>query len=357
MDTWPDSSPASSPDRLPEYMPEYMPEHMPENKSENMPDFGGDALPNTLGRERIVLSWAWMRQHRRDLPWRHTRDPWAVLVAELMLQQTQVARVLDRWPAFLEQYPNPQAAADAGSAAIVTAWSGLGYNRRALALHRCAVIVSERHKGVLPHTLNELLALPGIGEYTARAVLAFAFATPAAVVDTNVARIIARAYAGVPLSWREVQQRADCLVPEESDAEWVWGWNQGMLDFGATVCTKRSPRCEQCPIQAQCEWQRQRLTQSQGERPDQAQDESQVEVDPATGSAGVGRTQSRFEGSDRQGRGRLIQALREGPVAHDLLSDAMGWPGDTTRSARVVMTLLNDGLVGRNEGTGEFFLA
>lgn len=294
-----------------------------------------------LERERMVLAWPWMQEHQRDLPWRKTRDPWAVLVAELMLQQTQVSRVLERWPLFLEQFPSAEVAAQAGSAAIVTAWRGLGYNRRALALHRCATIVSERHNGTLPCTLSELLALPGIGEYTARAVLAFAFARPAAIVDTNVARIIARAFAGAPLSWRDVQQRADACVTPESNAEWVWGWNQGMLDLGATVCTKRSPRCQVCPIQTHCQWQR----------------NGGVFPDPATGSAGVGTTQSRFEGSDRQGRGRLIDALREGPVPFDKLSEAMGWPQDTSRSDRVVKTLLKDGLVARDETTGLFLLA
>jgi A/G-specific adenine glycosylase len=292
-------------------------------------------------RERVALAWAWMKQNRRDLPWRQTRDPWAILVAELMLQQTQVSRVLQRWPTFLQLYPNPQAAAHAGSAAIVTAWSGLGYNRRALSLHRCAAIVSERYNGRLPGTLGELLTLPGIGEYTARAVLAFAFATPAAVVDTNVARIVARGFAGAPQSWREVQQRADSCVPADSEPGWVWGWNQGMLDLGATVCTKRAPRCDRCPIQTHCQWQR-----SGG-----------LDPDPAIGSAGVGTTQSRFEGSDRQGRGRLIHALREGPISFELLRETMGWPEDQSRAERVVKTLLNDGLVARDDKLARYVLA
>jgi A/G-specific adenine glycosylase len=300
-------------------------------------------------QERIALAWVWMQEHRRDLPWRQTRDPWAVLVAELMLQQTQVARVLDRWPTFLKQFPNPKAAADAGSAAIVTAWSGLGYNRRALALHQCAVLVSERHNGTLPQTIGELQKLPGIGGYTARAVLAFAFALPAAVVDTNVARIVARAFAGRALSWKEAQQLADGCVPPKANAEWVWGWNQGMLDLGAAICTKRAPKCHDCPIQTHCVWQ---LRQQNG-----GQVEDGNDPDPAIGSAGVGTTQSRFEGSDRQGRGRLIHALRLGSVPFDQLSSVMGWPDDDTRAVRVANTLLNDGLVAKNESTQVFTLA
>ena len=301
----------------------------------------GDVEQDLAHRERISLAWAWMQENQRDLPWRQTRDPWAVLVAELMLQQTQVARVLTRWPAFLEHYPTPQAAAKAGTAAMVTAWSGLGYNRRALALHGCAVAVCERHEGSLPSTLQDLLRLPGIGQYTARAVLAFAFSSPAAVVDTNVARIIARAFAGRTLGWREVQQPADSCVPNESSAEWVWGWNQGMLDLGATVCTKRVPKCNECPIRTQCRWQ-----QNGGTEPD-----------PAFGSAGVGTKQSRFQGSNRQGRGRMVAALRLGPVPFDQINEVMGWPQEAARAERVLLTLLRDGLVKRNELTREFLLA
>jgi A/G-specific adenine glycosylase len=308
--------------------------------------FGNEAFD----RERISLAWSWMQQHRRDLPWRETRDPWAVLVAELMLQQTQVSRVLDRWPTFLQQFPNPQAAANAGSAAIVTAWSGLGYNRRALALYQCATIVSERHNGTLPNTIDELQKLPGIGSYTARAVLAFAFAAPAAIVDTNVARIVARAFTGRVLSWKEAQQHADACVPATASAEWVWGWNQGMLDLGATICTKRAPSCDTCPIQTHCLWQLRKTRLL-------ATPESELDPDPAIGSAGVGTKQSRFEGSDRQGRGRLIHALRLGPVHFDRVSGVMGWPDDHVRTDRVVNSLLKDGLVARSESTHAFTLA
>jgi A/G-specific adenine glycosylase len=329
-------------------------DHQTRNVVDSEAGAGGDLEPELVDldpfdRQRIALAWAWMQQHRRDLPWRRTRDPWAVLVAELMLQQTQVARVLDRWPTFLEQFPNPQAAADAGSAAIVTAWSGLGYNRRALALHRCAVLVSERHNATLPQTIDELQKLPGIGGYTARAVRAFAFARPAAVVDTNVARIVARAFAGRALSWKEAQQLADACVPEEAHAGWVWGWNQGMLDLGASICTKRAPKCQECPIQTHCVWQ---LRQQNGR-----QNQAGTNPDPAIGSAGVGTTQSRFEGSDRQGRGRLIHALRQGPVPFDQMSSVMGWPDDGSRANRVADTLLKDGLVTRNEATHAFTLA
>jgi A/G-specific adenine glycosylase len=259
----------------------------------------------------------------RDLPWRRTRDPWAVLVAEAMLQQTQVARVVPRWHAFLLRFPDVQTCAAARAGDVVDEWAGLGYNRRAVQLHSCAVEVCRRHDGVIPADLDALRALPGIGPYTARAVLAFAFEHDTAVVDTNVARVLART-GGRPLSAREAQRRADELVPRGRG----WHWNQAMLDFGATSCTKRAPRCGSCDASPLCAWK--------GDGPD-----------PATGSAGVSRGQSRFEGSDRQGRGRLVDALRAGPVPADELAAVMGWGGDDARAERVAAGLVRDGLAVR----------
>jgi len=261
----------------------------------------------------------WWAAEQRDLPWRHTRDPWAVLVSEVMLQQTQVERVVPKWHAFLERFPDPAACATAPVGAVIDAWAGLGYNRRGVALHRCAVTVVDDHGGSLPLDLAALLALPGIGPYTARAVLAFAGERDVAVVDTNVARVLAR-QAGRRLRPAEVQAAADALVP----AGQGWAWNQAMLDLGAGVCRARGPRCTECPVARTCAWRG-------GPAPD-----------PALGSAGVSGGQSRFEGSDRQGRGRLVDALRRGPVLD--LADAAGWPDDPDRAARVARTLVADGL-------------
>jgi A/G-specific adenine glycosylase len=236
-----------------------------------------------------LLGW-WEATHR-DLPWRRTRDPWAVLVSEVMLQQTRVDRVVPRWNRFLVRFPDVEACVAAGSGAVVEEWAGLGYNRRAVALHRSATAVLERHGGAFPDDLTALLDLPGVGPYTARALLAFAFEHDVAVVDTNVGRILART-AGRPLNAREAQDAADDLVPEGEG----WQWNQAMLDLGAVVCTKRSPSCERCPVSATCRWWR-------AGRPD---------PDPAVGSHAVSRPQSRFEGSFRQGRARLLDALRAG---------------------------------------------
>jgi A/G-specific adenine glycosylase len=247
-----------------------------------------------------------------------------VLVCEVMAQQTQVARVAERWRPFLDRFPTPAALAEAPAAEAVRWWSGMGYNRRALHLHRCAQAVVAEHGGRLPESLDALLALPGIGPYTARAVLAFAFERDHGVVDTNTARVLARV-AGRRLRAREAQAAADALVPA-GDA---WAWNQAMLDLGAAVCTRRSPRCDECPLAARCAWA------LAGWPP----------PDPADGSAGVAGGQSRFEGSDRQGRGRLVEALRDAAVATDALATVMGWPHDRDRAVRVAATLVTDGLV------------
>jgi A/G-specific adenine glycosylase len=285
---------------------------------------GAPAL-TPVDRPARVLAW-WRGGRARDLPWRRTRDPWAVLVCEVMAQQTQVARVADRWGRFLERFPTAAACAAAPVAEVLREWHGLGYPRRALALHRCAQEVVEHHGGALPGDLDALLALPGIGPYTARAVAAFAFERDVGVVDTNTARVLAR-WAGERLGPRDVQRRADATVPAGEG----WAWNQALLDLGATVCTKRAPRCGDCPVADACGWH-------VAGRP---------EPDPATGTHGVSGRQARFEGSDRQGRGRLMAALGQGPVQQRDLATAMGWPADPARAERVAATLVADGLVTR----------
>lgn len=277
---------------------------------------------------RALLDW-WERHGRHDLPWRQTRDPWAVLVSELMLQQTQVPRVRVRWPRFLDEFPTAAACAAAPVAAVLRAWEGLGYNRRAVNLHRCATAVVERHGGQLPDTLADLLALPGIGPYTARAVLVFAHDDDLGLIDTNAGRFVARGLAGRALAAREAQAVADAHVPP-GDA---WRWASAVFDLGAAICTKRSPRCGECPVAslpggAGCRWAA----------------AGWPEPDPVIGSAGISTPQSRFEGSDRQGRGRLVDALRRGPIASRDLAATAGWPGDDDRARRVAATLVADGL-------------
>lgn len=265
---------------------------------------------------RVELLLQWSERTRRDLPWRLTRDPWAILVSELMLQQTQVARVVPKFVAFMDRFPTAAACASRPVADVIESWAGLGYNRRAVNLHRTAVIVVTEHEGTLPASLEGLLVLPGVGPYTARAVLVFAHELDVGVVDTNIRRILARWNNG-SLSATEAQALADASVP----AGQSWAWHQALFDLGASLCSTRSPRCGDCPVEPCCAW-------------------AGVGADPAIPAP----KQSRFEGSDRQGRGRLVDALRTGPVRGTDLAATMGWPDDSVRADRVAATLVVDAL-------------
>jgi len=236
-----------------------------------------------------------------------------------MLQQTQAARVVEPYLRFVDAHPTPTACAEAGAPAVVRSWAGLGYNRRALNLHRAAAQLVERHGGEVPCDLDALRSLPGVGPYTARAVLCFAFEADTGVVDTNVARLLARAVVGRLLRGAEAQEVADDLVPPGRS----WAFNQALFDLGSRHCTAR-PVCSGCPVAHLCAW-----GTSGWPTPD-----------PAAGSAGVGRGQSRFNGSDRQGRGRLVDALRCGPLSEGDLAAVSGWNDDPARAKRV-----SDGLV------------
>ena len=282
--------------------------------------------------QRALLEWGEAR--RRDLPWRRTRDPWAILVSETMLQQTQVARVVPRYLELMERFPTTAACAAAPVGDLLRCWSGLGYNGRAVRLHGAAVTVERVHDGRFPRDLDALQRLPGVGPYTARAVMAFAFEADVAVVDTNVARTWAR-WTGRSLRPKEVQAQADAAVPAGEG----WGWNQSLLDLGATVCRARGPACGDCPWSRSCAWA------VAGCPP----------PDPALGSAHTSRPQARFAGSDRQGRGRLVRALGHGPVDPERLGATMGWPGDEARAVRVAAGLVADGLAVR-EPSGAYRL-
>jgi A/G-specific adenine glycosylase len=251
-----------------------------------------------------------------------------VLVSEVMAQQTGVERVVPAYHRFLGAFPTPAVCAASPLADVVRAWRGLGYNRRARDLHRAARLIVADHGGRVPADLDGLLGLPGVGPYTARAVLAFAFGADVGVVDTNAGRVISRAVAGRPVGAAEAQRLVDAMVPPGGG----WGFGQALLDLGATVCTARAPACRTCPIRRRCRWR------GGGGSP----------PDPATGSAGVSGGQSRFEGSDRQGRGRLVDALRWGRLRSDQVAAAAGWPDDPERAGRVAAGLVADGLVARD---------
>lgn len=279
-------------------------------------------------RDALRAWWPAVRRERDGLPWRAVRDPWLTLVAEFMLAQTQVARVAERFPGLAAAFPTASACAAVPVGDVVSRWVGLGYNRRAVALHRCATAIVEHHDGVVPRRLEDLLALPGVGPYTARAVRAFAFGDRAGVVDTNTGRVLVRAVAGERISPAGLQRLADALVPERGARE----WNLLLMDFGSLVC-RSVPACERCPAAAVCAWRT-----------------SAPSPDPAPTRRGA----APFAGSDREGRGRLVRAACSAPVAPDDLVAVTGW--DVGRARRVADRLVVDGVLAR-DASGSYQLA
>jgi A/G-specific adenine glycosylase len=264
----------------------------------------------------------WYENNARDLPWRTPdRTPWGVLVSEIMLQQTPVARVLPVWHEWMARWPTPKALAAEPSGEAVRAWGRLGYPRRALRLHACATAITERHGGEVPSDHATLLALPGIGEYTAAAVAGFAFGGRHAILDTNVRRVFARAVRAEeypPTATSAAERRlAEALLPELGAPR----WGVAVMELGALVCTARAPRCEGCPIAGVCAW---RLAGKP----------------PHAGPARKGQT---YAGTDRQCRGRLLAVLRaaHGPVPKAAL-DAV-WE-DAVQRERALDGLVADGL-------------
>ena len=196
----------------------------------------------------------WFRRHGRDLPWRRTRDPYRIVVSEFMLQQTQVSRVEEYYPRFLAAFPTIRHLADAPPRAVREQWDGLGYYRRAANLHALAQSVVDRHQGIIPPDGDSLRSLPGIGRYTAGAVLTFAFELAEPAVDTNVGRVIRRAFHPRALKdargERKVWDTAARLVPKAGPS--AWSFNQAIMELGALVCTARQARCGVCPVRNVC---------------------------------------------------------------------------------------------------------
>ena len=274
---------------------------------------------------------AWYRENARDLPWRHPEfGAWGVLVSEFMLQQTPVARVIPHLEAWLERWPDPAALAADAPAEAVRKWANLGYPRRALWLHRAAVEIRDRHDGVVPADVDALLALTGIGDYTARAVAVFAYGRRHPVVDTNTRRVLARAVDGRsqpgPPAKRDLSAMAAVLPADDADAAVV---NAAAMELGAVVCTARAPRCEACPLAHACAWRAAGYPDTGDER----------------------RRQARYEGSDRQARGAVLRVLREA-ATHEVPADAViaDWP-DALQRDRAIDSLIADGLVEASGGT------
>jgi A/G-specific adenine glycosylase len=267
----------------------------------------------------------WYDEHARDLPWRRPEaSPWSVLVSELMLQQTPVARVLPVHEAWLARWPRPAALAVEPVGEAIRAWGRLGYPRRAVRLHAAARAITDEHDGEVPDSYDALRALPGIGEYTASAVLAFAFRRRVAVLDTNVRRVLARAAEGVERPPASVtvaeRRRAEALLPD--DASTAATFSVSLMELGALVCTAASPRCEDCPIRTVCAWE------SAG-RP-------AYDGPPRRGQA--------WNGTDRQCRGRLMAVARETSGTVSTRSMDRAWPVPDQRD-RCLASLLADGLL------------
>jgi A/G-specific adenine glycosylase len=270
----------------------------------------------------------WFSHHARDLPWRGSgATPWSVLVSEIMLQQTPVTRVVPAHRDWLARWPTPAALAAEPAGEAIRQWGRLGYPRRALRLHETATIVTARHGGIVPDDLDALLALPGIGSYTAAAVASFAFGQRHAVLDTNVRRVLARLVAGQPRprSTPSLAERrmAEALLPD--DPAVAARWSVAVMELGALVCTAAGPRCADCPVARQCAW----LAAGRPADPD---------------GALAGRRTQRYDGTDRQCRGRLLAVLRDGsgPVAQADFD--VVWP-DPAQLARALDGLVADGLV------------
>ena len=266
----------------------------------------------------------WYAAHARDLPWRRpAATPWSVLVSEIMLQQTPVNRVLPAHQAWLDRWPTPTALATDSPGEAVRQWGRLGYPRRALRLHETARIVAERHDGIIPSDHDTLRTLPGIGAYTAAAVAVFAFGGRHAVLDTNVRRVLTRLATGRqfpgPAASRAEYRLAEELLPQ--DPKTAATWSVAVMELGALTCTAARPRCADCPVARQCAW----LNAGQP---------------PSTER----RAGQRYEGTDRQCRGRLLALLRESlvPLSQERLDVA--WP-DARQRARALDGLIADGLV------------
>ncbi|WP_394215945.1 A/G-specific adenine glycosylase [Brachybacterium vulturis] len=281
-----------------------------------------------VDEESVDAVIAWFSAAGRDLPWRHEGiSAWAILVSEVMLQQTPVVRVLPRWQEWMERWPAPADLAAAPTAEVLRCWDRLGYPRRALRLQECARVIVREHGGWVPRGEEALRTLPGIGEYTAAAITAFAHRERAVVVDTNIRRVLARSVRGRALPDRSYSAAERVVATRSLPAprRRSVAWNQAAMELGALVCTARSPRCQQCPLaDGRCAW-------FAAGRPLPAEDT---------------RRRQAFEGTDRQMRGMIMALLRrDGSAAEDRLMALDDQDADRVR--RGVRTLIADGLAVR----------
>ncbi len=299
-------------------------------------------------RERVL---EWFEHEGREFPWRSLEaaeeqregeaihDPYLILVSEVMLQQTQTARVVEKLPAFLEKFPTVHALADAPKGELIRAWQGMGYNNRALRLQEAVTVIVEKYDGNFPSGLAELEALPGIGRYTASALACFAFGQHVPVIDVNVIRVLSRIFykcysVNQVMEERTIRPVAEAIIPEGR----AYAWHQALMDMGATICTARSPGCERCPVNVQC---------LSAYPPDVAYyGESKAHRKPEPSLRGIPR---------RLWRGRIVELLRnehEGMQVAEIIDrvlsgDLFSEPQPQERNAIVAMInqLMKDGLV------------
>lgn len=296
-------------------------------------------MPRAAQTARVAAVLEWYAVHARDLPWRRAEcSAWGVLVSEVMLQQTPVARVLPAWESWMTRWPTPADLAAASQADAVRAWDRLGYPRRAKRLWECAREIVERHGGEVPSEPDALLELPGIGEYTAAAVGAFAFGRRTVVVDTNVRRLLARAWLGrasaAPSLTRAERDLAASVAPEDPATAAVWA--VASMELGALVCTARSPRCEACPLASSCAW---------------------LAAGRPADAAPASRSQP-WTGTDRHVRGRIMAVLRAASAPVNVSGRAELEDVEPGQLDRCLESLVADGLVARADvGRGTFVLA
>ena len=272
---------------------------------------------------------SWFKKNKRDLPWRKT-DAWGVLVSEFMLQQTPVNRVLPVYEAWMKRWPTAASLAKATPAEVITAWGRLGYPRRALRLHECAKEITHNFKGKIPESQAELRALPGIGEYTAAAITAFAFEKRSLVLDINIRRLFARLFDGVETPTQSAtkveKSRYEELIPKKDPHLWA----AATMELGAVICTSQSPKCGICPVAHVCTWR--------------SLDYPKSDI--------VKRRQS-WHGTDRQCRGTIVQALRENEVlTKSQITQLWDVPSQLEKA---LLTLLDDGLI-ESRGKNKFSL-
>lgn len=271
---------------------------------------------------RIDRVCSWFADNARPLPWRST-SPWGVLVSEFMLQQTPVNRVEPVWRTWMDRWPEPTDLAAVPAGEAVRAWGRLGYPRRALRLHATAVVITNEHSGQVPRDERELRALPGVGEYTAAAIRAFAFGESAVVLDVNVRRVLSRAWTGIaePPAHMTATERALAVGLEQAASDAAL-WAAASMELGAVVCTKRAPDCSACPLERTCAWRK--------------AGSPKLEVTP--------RRQPRFEGSDRQARGNIMRVLRDS-TAPLPKSTVLAGMSDIEQAERAMKSLMDDGLI------------